>query len=1518
MATVLLVVFGAAAAFLATPLNTTDPDVAAILCPEQTVGVTRDHKWITREAIRRNIRRFFLDNPPPEQSDFNVPTDASLSELYHVYYGAYASPARFINAVNSIAAANVRADSARQLRYDPSIQADGEALGDLQDKLSSRYPQLLTSILVNEAYSAARSLLGLSLHSIQKFYAHSTWVEAGNTDILPDLGLPGSLIDNVAGPEEDVCTPCSQSQGSCEGNVVAGAGLTTGYYQFTDEDADDFLIPKPSPGGKCSHGGTLDESAAQPAIGGINKDTASPCFSPHHHLHQQAADLAVQATEHYLDVVLDAVGSDKYRRLFDLYQGSALSIVIDTTSSMTGEINAVKDQVAEIVASIPTELYILVPFNDPTVGPVTKTDDSDEFLAAVNKLNAFEGGDIPEMYWQGLQLALTNTPDYGNVFSFTDAEGKDGEIMESVISLAQERNIKVTVIFSGYLGYKDASSTTVGVETRDPRLVTGVDEYRRLADSTGGLFIPSSKFEVDAITPILGDSVQSVDVDITMLKDVTGEHLIQVPIDDSIQDFEVQLVGYMDSAVMKDMTGTTYDLLDNAALEAAAVEVVTSSAALRLLRFTNPRFGPWTLDLAADSAYSVNVNANSSLSWLGGFSVLDPSPPHPHFSEVEGRPLTNTVYYVDVTLIGYLENNVIDVHNIEYIDNSGLTLRNITYDGDIDDEFYIRSEPLPEQPFNMRLCGHVQSGNEFCRMLPVLITPVQASVEVWATSEDLSARPGESTAGDFLITNYGLDSDFQVSVTDDMKYFTSLSPSTIHLKNNESGLVTATFTVPSSSLPGTVSTIVFTAQSVKQTHSVNSAVTQLVVLPETVDTAPPSCSLDPEPDCSGYTDAAICAQKNWTTTATLQDSTSGLSNAYAIPAGFGSEVTGLSPGTTNPVTIHYEASCCTPQVDIIGVDTVGNVGKCSIDMGVLGGAILDLEVESVGVHWAMLRWTLTESVLELHKYSLLINDDFTSEFRCTEAECHHNVTDLQPCSLQTFQLTPYFYLGEEDRLGLPAYTDATTLDLEPGSPVNGRQINSTITTATVAWDSVNSFCLHQFQVCYRPYGFPGTEVCERTSAELYELRGIEPCAVYVVTVVSLSPSGLPSDPLEFYINSDEADPEAPRNVEVEQVTETTVSLTWDDPLHRVLCIDRYMISYGEVELMRTQGDRGAHVTLRQNQATVSELLPCTNYTFVVAAVSFTGKVGPGAQRSAATLEMEDPSPVEALLVEPNTTTSLKVSWSTDRVCVDHFSVCYYEHSVPEIKCHDEYNTDTILEDLFPCTDYSVIVTAITPSGRESEETYSGATTLEVTPGEPRNLKVLERTSHTLQLSFDPPTTGIQCVNEYDIQGIKLDSYSSRDKIIWGKVPVEPYQESLFTNLMACANYEIRVRSVTRGLLTSDWVSVVTSTLEDTPSVPRNLQLLDATPTTLTVQWWEPMDNYLCVDKYSVRWWHHRGGIEGNQMLVLRSTRSPLVDPMTLPNLDPCTEYNVEVVAVTPNGEESAAAPLTAFTTGCVH
>ncbi|MGJ2272349.1 hypothetical protein ACR8FF_22360, partial [Salmonella enterica subsp. enterica serovar Paratyphi A] len=216
-----------------------------------------------------------------------------MTELYGAYYGSSASPARFIRAVNTIAESNVHADSSQSLRYNPSIQADAEIFDEYSYSMSDRYPQILTAILVDEAFPAARSLLGVTLHSLQKFYAHSTWVEQGNTNILPDLGLPGFPgFDDPAQPDEDVCTPCPAAQGECRDNVVAGAGLTTGFYTYKEELAVDYLVPKPATGGKCSHGGVLDDTAGETPIGGINKDTASPCFSPHYYLHDKAAELA--------------------------------------------------------------------------------------------------------------------------------------------------------------------------------------------------------------------------------------------------------------------------------------------------------------------------------------------------------------------------------------------------------------------------------------------------------------------------------------------------------------------------------------------------------------------------------------------------------------------------------------------------------------------------------------------------------------------------------------------------------------------------------------------------------------------------------------------------------------------------------------------------------------------------------------------------------------------------------------------------------------------------------------------------------------------------------------------------------------------------------------------------------------------------------------------------------------------------------------------------------------------------
>ncbi|CAL4114738.1 unnamed protein product, partial [Meganyctiphanes norvegica] len=1371
------------------------------------------------------------------------------------------------------------------LKYDPEIQVDAEDLIDVQQRLEDRYPKLLTAILEDEAFPAARSFLGTSLHSIQKFYAHSTWLEQGNQDILENLGLPGFTFDNLAEEQEDVCVPCTDSQGNCMGNVVQGSGLTTGYYTYTALDSGSFLVPKPSTGGKCSHGGVLDDTADEAPKGGINKDTSSPCFSPHNHLHEQAVEQAVQATSHYLSVLLDGVGPEKYRKLFDLYHGSALSIVIDTTGSMGNDIAAVQDQVAQIVNSTAPVIYILVPYNDPYFGPLLKTEDPQLFLDTVNSLNAHNGGDKPEKFWHGLQLALTNTPDYGDIFCFTDAPAKDGEIMESMIYLAEQRHTKVSIVYSDFHAV-----------VQDWNITTGIPEYRRLADSTGGLFIPSNKFNIDDITPILEEGVESSDVDLLNLNSLFGFHHEDIPIDDSIFDFEIRIAGDITSALLHDFTGTKYDLMDVASLEVTDdVEIVAYTESFRSLKWKSPRYGMWNLETNASVEYSISIQANSTLDWLGDFSILDPSPPHPHYRPAQGRPLINTIYYLEITLLGYLESKVSSVNKIDYVDETGGLIRTIDYNGEIDDTFYIRSEPLPEMHFYIKLWGHVSSGNQFVRLMSVLITPVEASVEVLATSDELAAKPGNDGYGDFLVTNYGLESNFSLTCIDELKFYKSMTPTSLYLATNESGTVTVTFHVKRAEEPGTVSMVTFTAQSLKQTASVNSAITHFTVLPKHSDTLSPNCNLTNVPDCTGYMLNGICSQKNWTTTAILQDPLSGILSVRADPP-IETSVSDFIPGDINPVTLTGFASCCTPQVDIIGVDMQGNIGKCQIDMGKLGGLVYDLEVESVGTTWVTLIWHITPADIDVLKYELLINDIVTQDIICSELTCGTNVTQLSECSPQTFQLIPHFLVDDKELAGVPAYTQATTLDVEPEAPTNGRQVGATPTTVDIEWDATNSKCLAEFRVCYLPLGWDYQDICERTSSTSYQLRGLEACAIYRVEVTALSPSGLSStQSLIFNVTAEEAEPGIPEDVTVDEITTDTVNITWNDPLENPYCIDRFVITYEEV------GSEGRSMqyalTNKDHYATINDLNPCTNYVFNVRAVSVSGVEGPVVQVPGETAEIK-PLPPTSVVAQTVSESSILVSWDQNTFCVDHFLVCYHDVYVPEDICLNVTENSITLNGLLPCTKYTVSVVSVSPSGKVSDKTHDLATTPDARPGAPENFSILQETPHTVEFTYDPPSVNPQCAVEYDFKEIKLEQNTTRTNYAAPK----PYLDGVFRELDACTNYELRIRAASATDLYSGWVSQNALTLEEIPSEPRNFNAAQTETSDLALSWWQPELNSMCVANYSLEW---LGYMQDSGNITINPSSPEEPNPFeveyTLTGLIDCTNYQLTLHAITQSG-----------------
>ena len=64
-------------------------------------------------------------------------------------------------------------------------------------------------------------------------------------------------------------------------------------------------------------------------------------------------------------------------------------------------------------------------------------------MEAVNSLNADGGDDPPEMFWCGLLKAISTAPMFSDIICFTDAVGKDGQLVASVKALANEKHSKV-------------------------------------------------------------------------------------------------------------------------------------------------------------------------------------------------------------------------------------------------------------------------------------------------------------------------------------------------------------------------------------------------------------------------------------------------------------------------------------------------------------------------------------------------------------------------------------------------------------------------------------------------------------------------------------------------------------------------------------------------------------------------------------------------------------------------------------------------------------------------------------------------------------------------------------------------------------------------------------------------------------------------------------------------------------------------------------------------------------------
>ena len=195
------------------------------------------------------------------------------------------------------------------------------------------------------------------------------------------------------------------------------------------------------------------------------------------------------------------------------------AILSDTTGSMGGAINSVKNQAIDIVNSAfvkdPNTKIGVFGYNDPSVQTFSNlTNDQGAIISAINSLYAKDGGDYEEMTYHGIyNAANANWSEYSvkRIFIFGDAPAKDTDFKETALAALRpnisQGGIKTRSAFDANFtnsNENDLNNIQVfTIQTGDGDDVA--KEFREIAEFSGGAYINLATSGYDSVADILFD-----------------------------------------------------------------------------------------------------------------------------------------------------------------------------------------------------------------------------------------------------------------------------------------------------------------------------------------------------------------------------------------------------------------------------------------------------------------------------------------------------------------------------------------------------------------------------------------------------------------------------------------------------------------------------------------------------------------------------------------------------------------------------------------------------------------------------------------------------------------------------------------------------------------------------------------------------------------------------------------------------------------------------------------------------
>ncbi|XP_042354924.1 von Willebrand factor A domain-containing protein 7-like [Plectropomus leopardus] len=874
-------------------------------------GKSLNHLEITERAMLNVTVEVCRSLALAEGTDFSIPAQPFTAEGVAVACGTPKSTKSFRQAIIIITLTNVRVDLRHALNA--SFHFDDEMFLSGR-KIITEGLTVVKASMKQENYEAAREKLGEICHPLQDFYSHSNWVELGMESPNTNLLRSDTRVGNIADESRATCRNCDGDD--CRNNILEDIiderVLTSGYFSIA-------LIGATKPQGKCSHGGGVDQTSTIEPVGGINKDSLD---ASHGHLHSQAANLAISATSELLEDIRRAAGDRQFLQMVGISKGSskALCFVIDTTKSMSDDIAIVKTVTSSIISSeVGTEnepaVYILVPFKDPDVGPLIKTSDPKVFETVIDSLTAAGGGDDAELSLSALELALGSVPFNSEIFLFTDAPAKDKNLKSTVTALIERTQAAVSFMISGSTM---ANRRRRSDDTRPMLAASDAQLYRNLAHTSGGVYVEVAKSELPAATSIITDSISPSLVTLLQASRNPGKmDMFPFIVDETVTNLKVYITGHSVTFTVTSPTGESQDSTSTTGSLITASQSVGNFMSLQLQK----QAGLWEIKMVSTNPYTVKVIGQSSIDFLFDF-VERSKGPFTGYDTLDTRPRAGVNGSLLVSLTGSDSATVTEVFLVESLESEEIK-------GVVEPQgsgnFLVHFDRIPTVEFSVRVKG--QDNNTASRASPVVFqrqstTSFRASNLTITADSNSILEPGKPFSVPFSVTTNGAGGNLTIRTSNNRR-FDSTSPTSLVVETGGSANGTVTLSAPRTTPSGTDVILTIEAET-QEGEDTNYIVLRFSVINTVTDFIQPVCEkLSLQSNCSGN-----CTGSMWELSVRVTDGSGSGVDRVSLKKGNGTLNTSLDASNENITLVSYLSSCCSPDMELLVVDRVGNVGVC--------------------------------------------------------------------------------------------------------------------------------------------------------------------------------------------------------------------------------------------------------------------------------------------------------------------------------------------------------------------------------------------------------------------------------------------------------------------------------------------------------------------------------------------------------------------------------------------------------------